>query len=113
MAVAEVVVLPLHRMVHETGRQRHIGGERFERFEQGAIEMPTMHAPLDSLEIAPELRGPLDRAHRVNLRGPQSSRLSSASASAGLPSSTTSPRRAAWMASTAMALGTNAPKSGP
>ena len=54
MAVAAVAVLPLHGMIHVSGRQRHIGSEEFQGFEQGRVEMHPMHAPLDSLEIAPE-----------------------------------------------------------
>ena len=71
-----------------------------------------MHAPFDSLEVAPELRGPLDRAHQGYAVRCSVVRLSSARASADVPSSTTSPRRAASIASTVVALGTNAPKSG-
>ena len=94
MAVAAVVVLALHRMVHVSGRQRHIGREKLERFEQDPVDMPAMQAPLHSFAIAPELRGPLDGVHEGKpRRRPQSSRLSSASASAGVPSSTSSPRR--------------------
>ena len=65
MAVAAVVVRALHRMVHVTGGQRHIGGEKFEHFEQGGVKMPAMHVPRDSLESAPEMRGSL-RAHQGN-----------------------------------------------
>ena len=42
MAVAAVAVLPLHGMIHVSGRQRHIGGEQFQGFEQGRVEMPAM-----------------------------------------------------------------------
>ena len=72
MTVTTIVVLPLHRMVHITGRQRHTSGEKLKRFKQGGVEMPTMYAPLDSLEIAPKLRGPLDRAHEGNTAPPSS-----------------------------------------
>ena len=63
MAVSAVAVLPLHGMIHVTGRQRHVGGEQFQGFEQGGVEMPAMHASLRASEIAPEMRGALDYSH--------------------------------------------------
>ncbi len=60
MAVSAVAVLPLHGMIHVSGRRRHVGGEQFQGFEQGGVEMP---ASLRTSEIAPELGGALDYPH--------------------------------------------------
>ena len=60
MAVAAVVVLPLHGMIHVSGRQRHVGGEQFQGFEQSGVEMPAMHTSLRAFEVAPELGGTFD-----------------------------------------------------
>ena len=42
VAVAAVAVLALHGMVQVTGRERHVGGEQFENFEQGRIQVAAM-----------------------------------------------------------------------
>ena len=55
MAVPAVPVLPLHKMIHVSGRPRHVVGEQFQGFEQSGVEMPAMRASLRTSEIAPEL----------------------------------------------------------
>ena len=72
MAVAAVVVLPLHGMIHVSGRQRHISGEQFQGFEQGGVEMPAMHTSLRAPEVAPELGG---TPYRSQLSLPSAPRL--------------------------------------
>ena len=63
MAVAAVAVLPSHGVVYVSGRERRVNRQQLEHCEQGGAHVATMLAPLDLLEIALELRGPLDRAH--------------------------------------------------
>ncbi len=63
MAVPAVAVLPLHGMIHVSGRRRHVVGEQFQGLEQGGVEMPAMHASLRTSEIAPELGGALGYSH--------------------------------------------------